>query len=105
LALMGSHEGGGPLVSKSGAGHPSDMAACRARAQAWGAAWQNAPSPRELRADSHLAYEDQALPRHPRGFLTPIPNTMGAVSQVIAPALTWATWPRLADTTRSQGIA
>ena len=38
------------------------------------------------------------------GFITRIPNTIGAVSQVITQALTWDTWHPLDETTRYQRL-
>ena len=105
LELMVSQDGGVPLVSKSWDGNTSDIAVFQERAQALMAALQNAPSPRYLIADSKLYHEDNAPNLQKLGFITRIPNTLGAVAQVIAQALTWDTWHRLDATTRYQGIA
>jgi transposase len=102
LALLVSQDGGVPCVSKSWDGNTSDIAVFQERAQALLAAFTNAPSPRYLIADSKLYHEDQASNLQPLGFITRIPNTLGAVSQVIAQALTWDTWHHLDDTTRYQ---
>jgi transposase len=66
------------------------------------AAFQNAPSPRYLIADSKLYHADNAPNLQKLGFITRIPNTIGTVSQVIAQALTWDAWHRLDDKTRYQ---
>jgi transposase len=103
LALMVFEDGGGPCGSKRWDGHTSDIAVFQERAQALMTAFQNAPSPRYLSADAKLSHEDHAPNLHHLGLMTRIPTTIGAVSQVIAPALTWDTWPRLDDNTRDQG--
>ena len=102
LELMVSQDGGVPFVSKSWDGNASDIAVFQERAQALRAAFQNAPSPRYLIADSKLYHEGQVANLQHLGFITRIPNTLGAVSQVIAQALTWDTWHHLDDTTRYQ---
>jgi transposase len=104
LELMVSQDGGVPFVSKSWDGNTSDIAVFQERAQALMAAFQNAASPRYLSADSKLYHEDNAPNLQKLGFITRIPNTLGAVSQVIAQALTWDTWHRLDATTRYQCI-
>jgi hypothetical protein len=38
------------------------------------------------------------------GFITPLPYTIGVVSQVITQALRWDTWQHLDDTTRDQRL-
>ena len=105
LELMVAQDGGVPFVSKSWDGNTSDIAVFPERAQALLAAFKHAPSPRYLSADAQLYPEDQASNLQQLGFITRIPNTLGAVSQVIAPALTWDTWHQLDDTTRSQCLA
>ena len=80
------------------------MAVFQERAQALIAAFTNAPTPRYLIADSQLYHEDNAPHLQKLGFITRIPNTIGAVSQVIAQALTWDTWHRLDAKTRYQSI-
>jgi transposase len=102
LELMVSQDGGVPFGSKSWDGNTSDIEVFQKRAQALMAAFQNAPSPRYLIADSKLYHEDNAPNLHNLGFITRIPHTIGAVSQVIAQALTSATWHRLDDKTRYQ---
>jgi transposase len=102
LELMVSQEGGVPFVSKSWDGNTSDIAVFQERAQALLAAFKNAPSPRYLIADSKLYHEDQASNLQQLGFITRMPNTLGAVAQVIAQALTWDTWHHLDDTTGYQ---
>ena len=104
LELMVSQDGGVSFVSKSWDGNTSDIEVFQERAQALMAALQSAPSPRYLIADSQLYHEDNAPNLQQLGFITRIPNTIGVASQVIAPALTWDTWPRLDNKTRYQGI-
>ena len=102
LELMVSQDGGVPFGSKSWDGNTSDIEVFQERARALMAAFQNAPSPRYLIADSKLYHEDNAPNLHNLGFITRIPNTIGTVSQVIAQALMWDTWHRLDDKTRYQ---
>jgi transposase len=102
LELMVSQDGGIPFGSKSWDGNTSDIEVFQERARALMAAFQHAPSPRYLIADSKLYHEDNASNLHNLGFITRIPNTLGAVSQVITQALTWDTWHRLDDNTRYQ---
>jgi transposase len=102
LELMVSQDGGIPFGSKSWDGHTSDIEVFQERARALMAAFQNAPSPRYLIADSKLYHEDNAPNLHTLGVITRIPHTLGAVSQVITQALTWDTWHRLDDNTRDQ---
>jgi transposase len=104
LELMVSQDGGVPCGSKSWDGNTSDIEVFQERARALMAAFQNAPSPRYLIADSKLYHEDNAPNLHNLGFITRIPNTLGTVSQVIAQALLWDTWHRLDDKTRYQGL-
>jgi transposase len=104
LELMVSQDGGVPFGSKSWDGHTSDIEVFQERARALMAAFQNAPSPRYLIADSKLSHEDNAPNLHNLGFITRIPHTLGTVSQVIAQALMWDTWHRLDDKTRYQGL-
>jgi transposase len=104
LELMVSQDGGVPFMSKSWDGNTSDIEVFQERAQALMAAFQNAPSPRYLIADSKLYHEANAPHLQKLGFITRIPNTISAVSQVIAQALTWDTWHYLDAKTRYQGI-
>jgi transposase len=104
LALMVSQDGGGPVGSKSWDGHTSDITVFQERAQALVAAFQNAPSPRDLIADSKRSHADKAPNRQTLGCITRSPNTLGAVSPVIAHALAWDTWRPLDDQTRDQGL-
>jgi transposase len=104
LELMVSQDGGVPFVSKSWDGNTSDSEMFQARAQALLAAFQHAPSPRYLIADSKLYHEDNATHLRALGFITRLPNTIGPVSQVITQALTWDTWHPLDETTRSQRL-
>ena len=67
LELMVSEDGGIPFVSKSWNGNTSDIEMFQARAQALLAAFQYAPHPRYLIADSKMYHEDNAPHlRHPR---------------------------------------
>ena len=100
LELMVSQDGGVPVGSKSWDGNTSDIKVFQERAQALLAAFQKAPSPRYLIADSKLYHEDNAPTLHTRGCITRIPHTLSAVSPVITQALAGATWPRFADETR-----
>jgi transposase len=104
LELMVSQDGGVPFVSKSWDGNTSDSEIFQTRAQALLAAFQHAPSPRYLIADSKLYHEDNATHLRALGFITRIPNTIGPVSQVITQALTWDTWHPLDETTRYQRL-
>jgi transposase len=104
LELMVSQDGGVPFMSKSWDGNTSDLAVFQERAQALLAAFQHAPSPRYLSADAKLSHEDNAPHLQKLGFITRIPNIIGAVSQVSAHALTWDTWHRLDAQTRYQNI-
>jgi len=104
LELMVSQDGGVPFGSKSWDGNMSDSEVFKARAQALLAAFQNAPSPRYLIADSKLYHEDNAPNLQTLGFITRIPNTISSVSQVVAQALAWDTWHHLDDKTRYQCI-
>jgi transposase len=104
LELMVSQDGGIPFGSKSWDGNMSDSEVFQARAQALLAAFQNAPSPRYLIADSKLYHEDNAPNLQTLGFITRIPNTIGSVSQVVAQALAWDAWHHLDDKTRYQCI-
>ena len=102
LELMVSQDGGVPCGSNSWDGHTSDIEVFQERARGLMAAFQNAPSPRSLSADAKLSHEDNAPNLHNLGLITRIPHPIGAVSQVITPALTWDTWHRLDDNTRGQ---
>jgi transposase len=101
LALLVFQAGGVPVGRHSWEGQTSDLKVFPERAQAVVAALQKASSPRYLSADAQLSHEDNAPNHHTLGFLTRIPNTLGPVSQVIAPALAWDTWPRWDDHTRA----
>jgi transposase len=105
LALLVSHDGGGPCVSKRWDGHTSDRAMFQARAQALMTAVKNAPSPRSLMADTKRYHADHASNLRALGLITRIPHTIGPVSPVITPALTWATWHPRDETTRDQRLA
>jgi len=102
LARMVSQDGGVPFGSNSWDGHTSDIKVFQERAQALVAAFQKAPSPRDLIADATLYQEDHAPNLHTLGLITRLPHTLGAVSQVIAQALAWDTWHPLDDKTRDQ---
>jgi len=105
LERMVSQDGGVPFGSNSWDGHTSDIKVFQERAQALVAAFQHAPSPRYLIADAKLSHEDNAPNLQTLGFIMRIPTTLGAVAQVIVPALAWDTWPRWDDHTRDQCLA
>jgi transposase len=104
LELRVSHDGGVPVGSKSGDGHTSAIKVFQERAPALLAAFQKAPSPRSLIADSKLSHEDHAPNLQTRSGITRIPHTLSSVSQVITQALAWDTWHRFDDETRDQGL-
>jgi transposase len=104
LELMVSQDGGVPFLSKSWDGNTADTQLFQERAQALMTAFQNAPSPRYLIADSKLYHADNAANLAHLGFITPIPNTIGSVSQVIRQALREDTWHPLDEKTRYQRL-
>jgi transposase len=104
LELLVSQDGGIPLVSKRGDGNTSDIEMCQARAQALLAAFQHAPHPRYLIADSKLYHEENATHLRHLGFITRIPNTMSSVSEAITQALALDCWHRFDDHTRDQRL-
>ena len=102
LDRMVSHDGGGPGVSQRWEGHPSDRELFQARAQAWRAAFQPAPSPRSLLADAPRSPADNAPHLRALGCFTRLPHPIGPVSPVSTPALTWETGPPRDEPTRAQ---
>jgi transposase len=104
LELMVSQDGGVPFLSKSWDGNTADTQIFQERAQALMSAFQNAPSPRYLIADSKLYHDHNAANLEHLGFITRIPNTIGAVSPVIRQALTADTWHPLDEQTRYQRL-
>ena len=100
LALMVSHEGGLPLVSKRWDGTTSDTRVSQERAQALMSAFKSTPSPRSLVADAQLSGENNAASLATLGFITRIPATLKVVSQVMSPALQWDTWHPVDTKTR-----
>ena len=104
LELVVSQDGGIPFVSTSWDGNTSDIEIFQARTQALLAAFQSAPSPRYLIADSKLYHEDNAAHLRHLGFITRIPNTIGAVSEAITQALAMESWARLDENTRYQRL-
>jgi transposase len=104
LELMVSQDAGVPFMSKSWEGNASDTQIFQERAQALLATFQGSPTPRSLVADAKLYSEDNAVNLKTLGFITRIPGTLKLVTQVIGQALTWNTWQRLDETTRSQPI-
>jgi transposase len=104
LELMVSQDGGVPVVSKSWDGHSADTQIFQERAPAFMSALKTSPSPRYLMADAKLYTADNAANLHGLGFIPRLANTLGVVSHVIEPALTWDTWPAFDETTRSQGV-
>jgi transposase len=105
LELLGSQDGGVPLVSKSGDGHASDTQMFQERAQALMQAFASAPTPRYLVADAPLYTEDTAATLAKLGFLTRMPGTLKLVSPVITPVLKRDLWQRLDETTRYDRLA
>ena len=105
LELMVSQDGGVPFGGKSWEGNTSDIKVFQERAQALVAAFQNAPSPRYLIADSKLYREDNA-PNLPRARLYHTDSQHpGSVSQVIAQALASDAGTHCDDNTRYQCLA
>src|SRR4051812_41568162 len=105
VALLVSHDGGVPLVSKSWDGNTSDTQIFKERAEALMAAFASAPTPRYLVADAKLYTEDTAATLAQLGFITRMPGTLKRVSQVITQALQGDRWHRLDETTRYDGLA
>lgn len=105
LEVMVSQDGGVPLRSKSWDGHASDIKIFQERAQALMTTFQGVPSPRYVVADAKLSREEKAANLKKLGFLTRVPGTLKLVTHVIAPALRWATWQSLDETTHYQAIA
>jgi transposase len=104
LELRAAHDGGVPWSSTSWDGTTSAIKVFQERAPALLAAFQQAPSPRYLLADSKLYHADNAPNLQPLGLITRIPHTLSAVSPVITQALAWDTWHRFDDATRYQGL-
>jgi transposase len=104
LELMGSQDGGVPLLSKSGDGNTSDIEVFQERAQALMTTCKTSPSPRYLVADSKLYHEDKAANLQSLWFITRIPNTRKVVAQVIRQALEMETWQHADAQTRSQRL-
>ena len=104
LELVVSQDGGLPFVSKRWDGKTSAIEIFQARAQALLAALKRASSPRYLIADSKLSHEDNAPHLRHLGFITRLPNTIGAVSEAITQALALASWARLDEKTRDQRL-
>jgi transposase len=104
LELVVSQDGGLPFVSQSWDGNTSDIESFQARTPALLAAFKSAPSPRYLIADSKLYHEDNVPHLRHLGFITRIPNTIGAVSEAITQALALDSWARLDEKTRYQRL-
>jgi transposase len=104
LELMVSQDGGIPFVRPRGDGHTSDIEIFQARTQAFLTAFTSAPSPRDLLADSQLYHADNAPHFRHLGFITRLPNTIGAVSEAITQALALESWARLDEATRDQRL-
>ena len=104
LELLGSPDGGGPVVSQRWEGHASDLQGFQARARGVMTALQHAPSPRYWSADAKRSHEANAPSLQVLGFMTRLPNTLGIVSQVIRQALTGDHWHWREETTRAQGV-
>jgi transposase len=104
LERLVSQDGGIPCVSQRWDGNPSDIELFQARTQALRAAFQSAPSPRYLIADSTRYHEANAPHLRHLGFITRLPNTMGSVSEASTPALALERWARLDAETRDPGL-
>jgi transposase len=104
LERMGSQDGGIPFVRKSWDGNTADIEIFQARAQAWLAAFQHAPHPRDLIADSTLDHEENATHLRHRGCIPRMPNTMSSVAEAITQALALDCWHRLDAQTRYQRL-
>jgi transposase len=104
LELMVSQDGGVPFVSQSWDGNTSDSEIFQARAQALLTAFQNAPHPRYLIADSKLYHKDNAVHLRHLSFITRIPHTIRPVSEAITQALALDSWARLDENTRYQRL-
>jgi transposase len=104
LDLMVSEDGGIPFVSKRWDGNTSDIEMFQARAQALLAAFQHAPHPRYLIADSKLYHEANATHLRHLGFITRIPHTIGSVAEVLTQALALDCGHRLDAHTRYQRL-
>jgi transposase len=104
LELMVSQDGGIPWVSQRWDGNTSDIGVFQTRTQALLAAFKHAPRPRYLIADSQLYHEDNAIHLRLLGFITRLPNTIGAVSEAITHALALDSWHRLDAHTRYQRL-
>jgi transposase len=102
LELMGSHDGGVPLVRNSWDGHTSDTPIVQERAAALIATFQRSPAPRDLVADAKLYHQDNAAHLSKLGLITRLPNTLQGVSQVMTPGLQWDMWQWRDETTRYQ---
>jgi hypothetical protein len=102
--LMVSPDGGVPCVSKSWEGTTADTQIGQARAQAFMPALKTSPRPQYRMADATLSPADNAATLHGLGFITRLAHTLGLVSHVSAPALTWDTWQACDETTRDQGV-
>jgi transposase len=102
LERMVAQAGGVPLGSKRWDGHTSEIKICQERAPGLLAAFQKAPSPRSLMADSTLYQEDHAPTLHTLGVITRLPHTLNAVWQVSTQALAWGTWHRFDAEPRDQ---
>ena len=105
VALLVSQAGGVPRVSQSWEGHTSETPSVQERAEALMAAFARAPTPRYLGADAPRYSEDTAATRAKRGFIPRLPGPLKLVSQGMTPALQGDRWPRLDETTRSDGLA
>ena len=102
LARMVSQDGGIPFVRQSWDGNTSDIEMFQARTQALLAAFQQAPHPRYLIADSKLYHEANAPHLRHLGCITRLPHTIGSVSEAVTQALAWESWTRLDEETRYQ---
>jgi transposase len=105
LALRVSQAGGGPVGSKSWAGHASDTQMFQERAAALLAPWKRSPTPRSLGADAKLYHEANAANLRQLGCIPRLPNPLTLMAQVLGQALREDTGHRLDEPTRSQRLA
>ena len=105
LARLVSPDGGVPCLSHRWDGQTSDLPVCQDRVQALRTAVAHTPSPRSLVAEATRDHADKAPHRQTMGVISRLPTPLGVGSQVIRPALTWATWPPVDDTIRDPPLA
>lgn len=101
LALMGSEDGGVPLVSKSWNGNTSDTQVFQQRAEALMSAFKDTPTPRSLVADAKLYCEDNTIHLAKLGCITRIQRPSSWCRRSLAkhsrgiPGSHWMTTPAI----------